>query len=604
MATMTLIRTRTALSMEVRRTVDSEAKERSQPTSLSIVEIYKGLRDPREVVSPDTETKLLEKAASFDKHFPLIDRDRNGFISATELNSSLEDRSLNKNSVHFVMSARSTFERLQKIHDDAGATGISKHDLAAMVNAQRSYHALRQEGIDKIFARIDTNGDGKWSSAEIEAAASDPKQTFGIRSLMKEVARSKDRIYEGTYVEGKSELTAASIKQRYSDWLPMAVAIENGLVHDFSAAGSPASNAEGDVLPLYTNTSNPAASIVSEAVLQPDVAGGNCQFVATLKSLAQVNKAAIAKMIRDNGNDTYTVTFPGAPDTPITVSRPVDMDLFTGRRPNDCVWPYVLQKAYGRLRDQNATNDFSGARNGSEQAYSYRVLIPSNRCSLEDLPAKSHKELADKIQRTIQSGLPVVAGTPSERRTSFVKRHGYAVLSIDVDEAVPGNSKVTLQSTFGARDSAEGFKDLGDGTYQLSLYEMDKNFAGLILGEPARARHTIYNWTDLNPIERSPVAEALLVGLGAGASLTGAALFRRSGAIALGAFSANELVRDGLVAFRTENKDDRFKYGLATAADGVMLVGSSSRLLRSTKGYGLAIAGGAFAARWAIEKFL
>lgn len=87
------------------------------------------------------------------------------------------------------------------------------------------------------------------------------------------------------------------------------------------------------------------------------------------------------------------------------------------------------------------------------------------------------------------------------------------------------------------------------------------------------------------------------------AAFTGALTMRKTGAVGLGAWSASELVRDGLTAYRAEDRSVRWKYTAGAAADAVMLGGFGSRLLPSNK-YGLAVAGAGFVTRWAIEKFM
>jgi len=89
---------------------------------------------------------------------------------------------------------------------------------------------------------------------------------------------------------------------------------------------------------------------------------GSCGVMSTLRSIAQQDPAAIERMIKDNGDGTYTVTFKekvsvfgidiGWKDVDVTVKGPFD----TGgaSHPGDVnsegkeVWPAIIEKAYAQ----------------------------------------------------------------------------------------------------------------------------------------------------------------------------------------------------------------------------------------------------------------
>src|SRR4029453_6235089 len=63
-------------------------------------------------------------------------------------------------------------------------------------------------------------------------------------------------------------------------------------------------------------------------------------------------KQSIKDMIHVNDDGTYTVTFPGAPDQPVTVAAPTDAELARYAGGSDCgTWAAVLEKAYGKYCD-------------------------------------------------------------------------------------------------------------------------------------------------------------------------------------------------------------------------------------------------------------
>ncbi|MCG3084569.1 hypothetical protein, partial [Anoxybacillus sp. LAT27] len=60
----------------------------------------------------------------------------------------------------------------------------------------------------------------------------------------------------------------------------------------------------------------------------------------------------IANMIKDNADGSFTVTFPGAPDEPVTVTAPTEAELGLFNAGGSYgTWASVLEKAYGKFRD-------------------------------------------------------------------------------------------------------------------------------------------------------------------------------------------------------------------------------------------------------------
>ena len=125
---------------------------------------------------------------------------------------------------------------------------------------------------------------------------------------------------------------------------------------------------------LYANPDTPEACIVPEAIctdkkehtnegvdgIKPTAFRqgklGDCYFMAALGSLAAIDKHAIAKMIKDNLDGTYTVTFPISPNEPITVDAPSEVERarytrtysIDNLRENYGDWPIIMEKAFGQ----------------------------------------------------------------------------------------------------------------------------------------------------------------------------------------------------------------------------------------------------------------
>lgn len=387
--------------MDFEQRTNNAAKE---GPALSINDIYSSLKDSRDILPPDQDEELLQRARDYDRHFTELDQNRDQYLSARELNDSLTNFTLSKEAIHFVMSCRRQFKSVAEVHDDANQSGIGRTDLGKLINLARSYRAIEaQEGVTaQRFDEVDKDKNGKCSRSEIDQAKSDASLSFGTRTLLSNILENYESI-AGYSSKDQSGLTFDQLKKYYEGDFSIAVAFAQGLPIDFRMAGSPATDKDGRRIPLYANTRNPLSSIVPDICLQPDVAGGNCKFVASMKSMASVNPAAIQRMIRDNGNDTYTVTFPGAADRPVTVTTPTssDLTLMFSYSKTDSLWPYVLQKAYGRLNNPDDPNDYTGAMEGTPKDHALAVLTESNRATNHWLPVTSLDGIAKKLEETL-----------------------------------------------------------------------------------------------------------------------------------------------------------------------------------------------------------
>lgn len=98
--------------------------------------------------------------------------------------------------------------------------------------------------------------------------------------------------------------------------------------------------------------SDDEASVLGEEVsadkIRQSSTVGDCYFLASLSSLAATDGGAqkIKEMIRNNEDGSLTVTFPGAKDSPVTVS---DEDIDSSQADNDAKWADVLEAAYLKL---------------------------------------------------------------------------------------------------------------------------------------------------------------------------------------------------------------------------------------------------------------
>ncbi len=251
---------------------------------------------------------------------------------------------------------------------------------------------------------------------------------------------------------------------------------------------------------LFAKPGDPVASVKPEAVVQGGV--GNCYFMAALSSLAQVNPMAIVDMIKDNGDGTYTVTFPGASDEPITVLAPTEYELsrFAAAGPHG-TWPAVMEKAYGVYRSQSTFQQClplsyqdsnypqEATDGGSSHSAGLAILTGGD---VEMVSSASTREAHAALTKAFKEGRPATAYIHKELFSLFFggnnltadagipRGHEYSVLSYNPETGI-----VTIRNPWGRGEPMgrdEKPRDgLNDGVFNMTLEEFKLNFSGLAL---------------------------------------------------------------------------------------------------------------------------
>jgi hypothetical protein len=131
---------------------------------------------------------------------------------------------------------------------------------------------------------------------------------------------------------------------RIFTWLPLL----KGHTPHFQTRKSPT----GQLFPLGINSIVPSA--LKQQQQQQQLY--DCKFLAALSSLSRSDRGRkqLFRMFKQNADGTTTVTFPGAPSEPITVSPLTDEEKFyystTGDEVKNGLWVPILEKAYGSYR--------------------------------------------------------------------------------------------------------------------------------------------------------------------------------------------------------------------------------------------------------------
>jgi len=235
----------------------------------------------------------------------------------------------------------------------------------------------------------------------------------------------------------------------------------------------------GGFLGFFQNT-----GIVPEAVQQGVIQ--DCNLFAPLMSLAKVAPDEIRNMIKDNGDGTYTVTFPGAKDQPMTVSAPTQAEqgLYSSLTKFG-TWPAVIEKAYGEfvrrnpgfadLRNAPCGPDAPSAECLSQGGYAEGVMILTGSDSdILDLRkgGDSRQTIAEQLAEGVRDGkVMTIASAPKRFRETgdnVESLHNYSI--VDFDRKGPGGGTLTLLDPYGRKSIAK------DATLKVSVDQLSKDF--------------------------------------------------------------------------------------------------------------------------------
>lgn len=225
------------------------------------------------------------------------------------------------------------------------------------------------------------------------------------------------------------------------------------------------------------NSDNPLKSITPDAVHQGDL--GDCYFLAALASKAQEDPQSVKNMIRDNNNGTYTVTFPGDPNHPVTVDCPTQQEI--GKYAHDDgqngMWVNVIEKAHRKLTGKDTSDDGGDVNDG------VNLLSPKGTGTTDDdlsgfigIGRTTKGNVEQDIERALNNHEIVVGGTGDSSfldhlgtqndPSGYVGDHVYAITGYD-----PKTQTITMRNPWGQTGK--------DGTFTMSLDDFYNKFSDL-----------------------------------------------------------------------------------------------------------------------------
>jgi hypothetical protein len=353
-----------------------------------------------------------------------------------------------------------------------------------------------KELVAKAKPKIDTNNDGVFSDTEITAAMNNKELKGTDAQVASILKRLKDTL---SAMKCDGGLTMADIDKsqemidltKSGNGTDESKKITDSITGTLQTTKASLDAAETANHQLFS-THNPLDAITPEAAKQGDV--GDCYFISALSGMAATKdgKEQIKNMIKDNGDGTYTVTFPGAKDEPITVAAPTDTELATyAKADSNGIWAAVLEKAYGQYCAQSVLrrdilNPFRSDipqenTNGAHTDSALRLLTGKTTESVDMTDqAKTEKTLEDALN----CGEAVTLGRKgslsemigwSDEDKQIPHGHQYSIIGYD-----PATKMVTVRNPWGHGEptDADGKPKDGkdDGIYQMPVSDLAKYY--------------------------------------------------------------------------------------------------------------------------------
>jgi hypothetical protein len=441
-------------------------------------------------------------------NFGLIDTDADGYMSEDEIDAAVQNPNFSDRDARFVAALKKHQEELEELNDDEIGDendGISLADIAQfdaiqkqMSEDRNDFAHARKYAVDN-FASLDKDSDGHVTEDELdatlEAGGLDAQQIKNIQTL-KNLTGDIEEAHDDEVGDENDGFTTGDLDDYWSkEYAPQDhVQLVWGVQGTMDKTQRHAEEATSR--DLYPNADDPLRDIVPEAIQQGGI--GDCYFNSALSSLAATNPQAIADMINDNGDGTYTVTFPGAPDEPITVTAPSEQELaLYSHGTEHGLWAPIMAKAYGQYCQESVFRrgpfNLGGGnvpQEGSDggSATNAGLSILTGRDVNSDSTAFTSKDdLHESLSSAFRDGRPVTAyinNTPFVDRTDAGLPDGHEYSVIGYNE----NTKtVTVRNPWGHDEpkNADGTPKDGkdDGIFEMTLDEFHKEFSGVAYAE-------------------------------------------------------------------------------------------------------------------------
>jgi hypothetical protein len=338
---------------------------------------------------------------------------------------------------------------------------------ADAIAANKSAPAARQflAQVTNNFDAWDLDHDGRLTRAEIERDMQDATikgdAAAALAALKWDVMDTKPGEPPKSYARADFEAMQSQLAGGKGFKLPYLAHFTNGL----KKLGETPRQLFAEEIPHLTSIRQDSTS--------------DCYFNSAVGSVAQASPKAIVKLIKQNADGTFTVTFPGKASD--RIPAPTDAEIAAYSDAADGIWFNVLEKAYAKIRpiDPKAATsepiDAAALIGGSEN--DVLGLISGHKIKATHFPLISRRTLDERLLKNVRAEL--IEAFQNHRAVVTAKyHHAFAVVAYD-----PRTDTVTIHNPYDGNGS-EGLPN-GDnpissiGFVSLSTEQFVENFKGM-----------------------------------------------------------------------------------------------------------------------------
>ncbi len=450
---------------------------------------------------PPSMVRTSEFSEAAMKLFDRLNTNKDDFLSDKELAAALEDPQHKREDAQVVAALYFYRSRLANGADD-GSGGVTKADLKSFDSLERRITQdladswdVENVGRDTAsFRALDRSNKGYLTREDLEKAASNGNLTETQRKGAEIVLRHY-QILPGAsddYILGEGRGITPKDLQNFSNALNQSEEYR-GIKETAHALRRTYWGQLKQVDTLYQDSARPLESINPEAINQGLI--NDCYFLSSLGATAFTNPELIRDMIKDNQNGTFTVTFPGAKNEPVTVKAPTEAERGIFNQPGqNGLWASVIEKAYGAYCQRNFLRrtpmNWAGGDSPTEGAdgggwYSALQVLTGKPYVHLIMPITPNNTIARSLNEALNQDPkhPVIADTGPGRpfrfsentKDGFARAHIFMVLGFDPKGADGGT--VTIANPWG------GPKGTTSGEKQISFKEFNENFFNVAHGQ-------------------------------------------------------------------------------------------------------------------------
>ncbi len=316
-----------------------EAEANGDTTNGAEGERHDGITKP-EKPAPKLATNL-EAIQIAREHFNEFDANGDGFVTQRELAKHVEDPKHTGVTAQAIAAFYGTHSKMDLSDDEdsifGGSAGVSRADLEKVeevIKKKQSKGAENTLGAEYLDS-LDANKDRRLQSAEIQKALDNHRLPEQEKELFEYFIKNEDKENPVKISDVLHYFSSKKLGDKEDAMLSkMNFLMRHVWENQHNERVLFAKGKENDGVGLHG---------IQQGIM------GDCYLLASVAAVAEMTPETIKRMVVDNRDGTYTVTFPGDKDEPQTVTAPTETELglYNGSTENG-MWGSVIEKAYGQ----------------------------------------------------------------------------------------------------------------------------------------------------------------------------------------------------------------------------------------------------------------